>query len=413
MQRFRAAWVVPVASPPIRHGAVLLDDDGRIAAVDADALVPTLPTARVLDLGEVVLLPGLVNTHTHLELTGFAGKVEARDFLDWIRQVIAVKARRSHEEFLEQAVRGIEAMWRGGVTTFCDTGSTGAVIEAMASVGASGAAHHEVFGPHPDEAPDALRRYARELDRLAVHATGRIELGLSPHAPYTVSGALYAGAGALARAHGAPMALHIAEPAGEAALLRDFTGPFADDWRRRGIPRPTDAAVTPVAYLERQQLLSPRTLCVHVIEATPTDADLMARHGCAVAHCPRSNRVHHGADAPVREFLARGLRVGLGTDSEISVAPPDLFAEARAAQVLAGWSAEETLRALTLGGAAALGRDGECGTLRRGLQGDLAAVRLGPHDDPVAAVLAATRDDVLGTWLGGRAVHRAAGATWA
>lgn len=413
MQRLRAAWVLPVDQPPIADGAVLLDDGGRIAAVGADAIVPRPDSARETDLGAVALLPGLVNTHTHLELTGFAGAVVADEFLEWIRQVIAVKATRSQEEFLEAAARGIEAMWQGGVTTFCDTGSTGAVIEAMAAKGASGAAHHEVFGAHPDQAPEAMHHFSRQLDHLARHATGRVELGLAPHAPYTVSGALYRSSASLARAHGAPMAVHIAEPAGEMALLRDFTGPFADDFRARGVPRPSELPVTPLEFLERHEVLSSRTLCVHAIGATEGDAALMARHGAAVAHCPRSNRVHHHADAPVRHFLAHGLRMGLGTDSEISVDPPDLLAEARTARMLTGWSAAETLRALTLGGAEAIGRDHECGALRAGYWGDLVAITVDAGADPVEAVLSARREAVQGTWLGGRSVHRARNAAWA
>jgi 5-methylthioadenosine/S-adenosylhomocysteine deaminase len=413
MQRFRAAWVLPVDLPPIQDGAVLLDDAGRIAAVDREALVPRPEHATDTDLGGATLLPGLVNTHTHLELTGLAGTVHAGEFLEWIRQVIAVKAGRSQEQFLEAAARGIREMWAAGVTTISDTGSTGAVIEAMAALGAAGDAHHEVFGAHPDQAAAAMRPFSRALDRLAAHATGRITLGLAPHAPYTVSGALYAASAGLARAHGAPMAVHIAEPAGEMALLRDFTGPFADDWQRQGIPRPSPDPITPLEFLERHEVLSPRTLCVHVIGATPADAVLMARHGVAVAHCPRSNRTHHHADAPLALLHRHGLRVGLGTDSEISVAPPDLLAEARAARALGGWSAEQTLRALTLGGAEALGRDGNSGALRVGHWGDMVAIRPQPLDDPIEAVLAATRADVAATWLGGRLVHGTPPAAWA
>lgn len=406
MQRVAAAWVVPVDAPPIAQGAVLLDDRGRIEAVGRADTVPVPAQAERIDLDEAVLLPGLVNAHTHLELTGFGGRVQATDFLDWIRQVIRIKAGRSEEAFFEMASLGIRQQWGAGVTTFCDTGSTGAVIAAMHHVGASGVAHHEVFGADPAEAGDAMRRYGADLDRLSASATGRIALGLSPHAPYTVSGALYAASAQLAHAHGAPMAVHVAEPPDESALLSNFTGIFAEEWRRRGIPRPTTEPVTPLAWLERHGVLSPRTLCIHAIGATSIDTEMMSRCGVAVAHCPRSNRVHHGADAPVRRFLDAGLRLGLGTDSEISVDPPDLWAEGRAAGGLTGWSAAETLRALTLGGATALGLEGECGSLATGKWGDMVALRVPVDDDPVAAVLAGGGASVVATWLGGRVVHR-------
>jgi cytosine/adenosine deaminase-related metal-dependent hydrolase len=406
MQRFTAAWVLPVDGAPIANGAVLVGDDGRILEVGPAGIVAAPPVAWVQDLGNTILMPGLVNTHSHLELTGFAGQVEAGDFREWIRQVIAIKAKRSEEQFFDAACEGIRAGWRAGVTTVCDTGSTGSVIAALDHLGASGIAHHEVFGAHPEECLPAMRRFAADLDRLAHHATGRVGLGVSPHAPYTVSGELYAASAALAGAHGVPMAVHVAEPPAESALLADFSGIFADDWRRRGIPRPTLETVSPIAWLEQHGVLSPRTLCIHAIHVSGGDADLMLRHGSAVAHCPRSNRFHHLADAPVQLYLERGLRLGLGTDSEISVAPPDLVAEARAARTLNGWSASESLRALTLGGAAAVERDRACGTLTPGKWADLVAIAIGTEDDPEEAVLASGGGDVMGTWVAGREVHR-------
>ncbi len=397
---------MPVVGPAIRDGAVLLDAAGRIIAVGPDATVPSPPQTAREHLTDAALLPGLINTHTHLELTGFAGQAEEGEFWAWIKRIIAIKAARSEEAFFEAACTGIRDQWSAGVTTVCDTGSTGAVIAALDHLGASGFAHHEVFGMHPEMADAAIRAFTVELDRLARHATGRVGLGVSPHAAYTVSGPLYRAAANVARAHGVPMAVHVAEPPAESALLRDFTGVFAEMWTEHGVPRPTETPVTPVAWLEQHGVLSERTLCVHVIDAGAEDIALMQRHHCAVAHCPRSNRRHHGADAPVRDYLEAGLRLGLGTDSEVSVDPPDLIAEARAAQALTGWSAADAVRALTLGGAEALGVAHVTGTLEAGKVADMVAVRVGETDAPEAAVLAAGRGGVIGTWLGGRPVHR-------
>jgi 5-methylthioadenosine/S-adenosylhomocysteine deaminase len=397
---------VPVAGPAIRDGAILWDRTGQILAVGPDAQVPSPPHTPQEHLPDVALLPGLINTHTHLELTGFAGQAEEGEFWAWIKRIIAIKAARSEEAFFEAACAGIRDQWSAGVTTVCDTGSTGAVIAALDHLGASGIAHHEVFGMHPDMAGPAIRTFTTELNRLARHATGRVSLGVSPHAPYTVSGPLYRAAADVARAHGVPMAVHVAEPPAESALLRDFTGVFAEMWTEHGVPRPTARPITPVAWLEQHGVLSERTLCVHVIDAGTADIALMQRHQCAVAHCPRSNQRHHAANAPVRHFLDAGLRVGLGTDSEVSVDPPDLIAEARAAQRLTGWTAVEAVRALTRGGAEALGLAHGTGTLVAGQRADLVAVQVGQTDTPEASVLAAGRGGVVGTWLGGRPVHR-------
>jgi 5-methylthioadenosine/S-adenosylhomocysteine deaminase len=407
MLRLRADWVLPVSAPPIADGAVLVDGRGRIDQVGRADDVPTPPDARTEDLGAAVLLPGLVNTHSHLELTGFAGQVEDDDFWQWILQVIAIKAARSEEGFFEAACAGVRGMWAAGVTTVCDTGSTGAVLQALDHLGASGISHHEVFGAHPNQCTEAMRGFTRDLDRLARHATGRCRLGVSPHAPYTVSAELYRASSDLARAHGVPMAVHVAEPPGERQLLADFSGIFADSWRAQGIPRPSAGPVSPMAFMDRNGVLSERTLCIHAIDVDVADTALMVRRGVAVAHCPRSNRRHHGTEAPIERFHRAGLRVGLGTDSEISVDPPDLLAEARQARALAGWSAAGTLRSLTLGGAEAIGLGSEIGSLERGKWADLVALPVVDGAPPEEAVLAASRGDVRATWLAGREVVRA------
>ncbi len=154
-------------------------------------------------------------------------------------------------------------------------------------------------------------------------------------------------------------------------------------------------------------MLSPRTICAHAIHTDDADTELLRRHHSAVAHCPRSNRRHHRADAPVARYVAAGIRIGLGTDSEASVAPLDLVAEARAARGLAGWSAAETLRALTLGGAEALGMEREIGSIEPGKWADLAVLRVTVPErgSPEEAVLAGGGGAVEATWLNGIPVH--------
>ncbi len=391
-----------MSGPAVADGAVLIDDAGRIIAAGRDSEVPSPPDGESLAYPGCALIPGLVNTHTHLELTGLAGAVDDDDFAEWIRHLIAIKSDRSEEAFFDAASRGIESCWAQGVTTICDTGSTGQVIAALAALRASGVAHHEVFGMHPEECAPAMQAFERDLDRLAHHATGRVGLGVSPHAPYTVSGALYRASAELARAHGVPIAVHVAEPIDEVNLLRDFTGTFADMWRTHGVPRPSPEPISPVAWLEAHGVLGADTLCIHAVQVDEHDVDLLVRHECAVAHCPRSNMRHHASQAPVGMFVERGLRVGLGTDSEVSVAPIDLLAEARDARRITDWTASETLRVLTLGGAEALGLGREVGALAPGYWGDVVAMDVGDAPDPTEAVLQCGPDAVRATWLGGR-----------
>jgi len=408
-RRLAARWVLPIAGPPVECGAVLLGPDGRVEAVGPDAAVPRPPDVPGEDFAGGILLPGLVNTHTHLELTGFDLGPPEPDFGDWIGRVRAIKETRSAEEFLAAARLGLADCYATGVTTVADTGDSGSVIRAMAEAGASGTAYQEVFGPHPAQMAESLAGLRARAEALGRFAGGRVRLGLSPHAPHTVSGPLYAAVAEWAAGDGLPLAVHLAESRAESELLENGSGRFAEAWRRREIPIPGGPGRSPVQWLDQYGVLGERTLCIHVVQAGSADLRRLAHRGCAVAHCPLSNAAHGHGTAPLAGFLRHGLRVGLGTDSVLSVSRLDLLAEARAARALAGLDAGSALALCTLGGAAALGLDGEIGSLEVGKWGDCVVLRssAAAAGSPTERALESGRDDVIATFVGGRDVYRA------
>jgi 5-methylthioadenosine/S-adenosylhomocysteine deaminase len=411
-RRLAARWVLPVAGPPIASGAVLFGRGGRVEAVGPDAAVPRPPDVPCEDFASGILLPGLVNTHTHLELTGLELGPPDPEFGDWIGRVRAVKEARSPAGFLDAARLGLAECFATGVTTIADTGDSGAVIRAMADAGAAGIAFQEVFGPHPSQKADSLAGLRSRVEVAGRWVGGRVRLGLSPHAPYTVSGPLYAGVSQWAASERLPLAVHLAESPAESQLLESGSGRFADAWRRREIPLPAGPGCSPVEWLDRHGALAPHTLCIHVVQAVAADLARLALRGCAIAHCPLSNAAHgHGA-APLAAFLRHGLRVGLGTDSVLSVGRLDLLAEARAARALAGLDADSALRLCTLGGAEALGLEAETGSLEVGTWGDCVVLRLSEAaaGSPAEQALASGPEDVIATLVGGRAVYRAESA---
>ncbi|MGB7212913.1 MAG: amidohydrolase family protein [Gemmatimonadales bacterium] len=396
-----ADWVVPMAGPPVAQGELVLADDGRIAAVRSPELQPSRHS------GPTALLPGLVNAHTHLELTGFDGLVDDADFSAWIPHIIRLKAARTADQFLAAARQGVRDCWAIGVTSVADCGDSGAVIEALHELGASGIAYHEVFGPDPADAQVQFSKWTARMLELRRFASARVTLGASPHAPYTVSGELYRLAAQWARGQGMPIAVHVAEAPDEVALLRDGSGGFAEGWRRRGVPLPK-AGCSPVQWLDRHGVFGPDTIAIHTIHVDGADVETLARRGCGVAHCPRSNRRHRHGDAPLPLLLSRIDRVGVGTDSVASVAPLDLLAEVRAARALAGCSAERALEWATIGAARAIGLDRDVGTLESGKWGDAVAIRLpgGTTADRLhEAILASSPSDVICTWVSGRVVY--------
>jgi cytosine/adenosine deaminase-related metal-dependent hydrolase len=407
-RRLSARWVLPIEGPPLERGAVLLGADGRIVAVGPDPLVMRPAGVPAEDFGDSVLLPGLINTHTHLELTDMAGGPPEPDFAGWIRRLRAAKAVLPPDAFLAAAHRGLADCWAAGVTTVADTGDSGAVVQALAEAGGSGIAYQEVFGPHPEQCKESLSGLQDRVEASARFAVGRVRLGVSPHAPYTVSGALFRATAEWARVMDLPLAVHLAESRAESALLARGQGAFADAWRLRGIPMPAPLGRTPVEWLDDHGVLSARTLCIHVVQATGLDIGRLANAGAAVALCPLSNRAHgHGA-APLAALLAGRVRIGLGTDSVVSVGALDLLAEARAARSLAGLGAARALALCTLDAARALRLESEIGSLRAGKWGDCVVIQRPDHLEaaPEEMVLASGPRDVLATFVGGRDVYR-------
>jgi cytosine/adenosine deaminase-related metal-dependent hydrolase len=409
-RRLAARWLIPVTSPAIEHGALLIGPDGRIEAVGPDAAVPRPAGVEAERFDDAILLPGLINTHTHLELTGLAEGPPAADFPGWIRRLRQRKAQRSWDEVLAAARRGLAECWAAGVTTVADTGDSGAVIQALSSAGGSGIVYQEVFGPHPSSWEESLTGLQRQVETAGRFVSGRVRIGVSPHAPYTVSGPLYTATAAWARTQGLPIAVHIAESPDETAFLSRGEGGFAEAWRAREIPVPSPLGHSPVEWLERHGVLSDRTLCIHLVQVTRGDIEILVRSHAAVAHCPISNRAHGHGNAPLGALLDAGLRVGVGTDSVVSVERLDLLAEARAAAALAGLTAEDALSLCTHGGARALDLASEVGGLDAGHWGDCAVIRPTARTaglSPAARALATGPDDVVATFVGGRDVYRA------
>jgi 5-methylthioadenosine/S-adenosylhomocysteine deaminase len=407
-----AGFLYPVSSPAIVDGAVLISEDGKIAAVGPDQSVPRPEGVISMSFPSAVLLPGLVNAHTHLELTTLGGRCNDREFFDWIQNVRQSKAELAPEEFEESARCGVRDAWRHGVTTVADTGDSGAVARALAELRGRGIVYQEVFGPHPLQADEAFAELVTTIERLhADAASDDVHIGVSPHAPYSVSGALFSRVAQFARNEGLPIAVHVAESREESALVTGGAGPFAASWRERGVPE-ISLARSPVAYLHGLGVLDASPLAIHAVQADSDDAELLASHGCAVALCPRSNARHgHGA-APVTTFLEAEIPCGVGTDSVASVDSLDLFQDAQRVRRLAGLSAPQTVRLMTLDGATALGI-GDVGSLEVGKWADLCAIEISPGDDVTdegvaERLLARTARDILLTCVGGRQVHEAA-----
>jgi cytosine/adenosine deaminase-related metal-dependent hydrolase len=428
-----ARWILPVTSPPIRDGVVVVRQ-GRIAACGDAASFPPLVRERARQLGEVALLPGFVNVHAHLELTALRGYVEDTDFFAWIRKLTRTKYEvLDRDDLLVSSLWGALESTRAGVTTIGEVCDLGVSREAIERAGLRAVIFQEVFGPDPALADEKL---AELQDRVAAHTTAlrsaRIRIGVSPHAPYSVSERLFRGVGDWAATLGLPVTIHAAESRAERAFVERGEGPFAEFLRGRGISCAA-RGVSTIRFLAATGILETSPLLVHCIDVDDCDLGLLRRHDAPIAHCPKSNaKLGHGA-ASLAAFRAQGLRIGIGTDSVASNNIGDLIDEARHAALLARiasplgtdarsfpcpkgadpleLSARDVLALATIEGARALGLDAEIGSIEAGKQADLVAldlrgVHLEPVHDPEAAIVwGATAQDVVLSLVEGEVLY--------
>lgn len=409
--RWHAEWVIPVATPPVANGTVITEED-RIVWVGPRAQAPE--GGRDEDLGAAFLTPGLVNTHTHLDLTALRGQLDELPFFQWVRTLTRIcQEVLSDQDFTDAATLGIAEGLLGGVTTFADTAPGDAPFDAMRAMGVRGIAYREVFGPDTAQAEATVATLRDHIAAARPRETELVRLGVSPHAPYSVSDALYSAVARYAAAEQLPVAVHIAEGEDEQRLVTTGAGDFAEYLRGRGIPV-VPRGREPLSIIERAGLLRAHTLLIHAVRVSEAAVPGVASAGCGVAHCPASNaRLGHGV-APLQEFLRAGARVGLGSDSMASNDRMDLLEEARLAVLTqrarlgshSAISARAAFRLATLGGAEALRLDDQVGSLERGKQADLAVFAMdavqGPVNDPYAALVFGPRPRTRCVLVAGR-----------
>ncbi len=399
-----ARLLLPISGPPLPDGALLIRDGVIQAVGQASTLIRDHPGERHEDLGSAVLLPGLVNVHTHLELTGLRGRLPlGRPFTRWVTSLLALRSGLNGAFFATSASEGTQMLLRSGITCVADVTASGASLGPLKALGLRGIVFQEVLGLDPGQATERITAAEEALSSLAAEASGSLlSVGLSPHAPYSLSEPLLERCADLLNRRNLPATIHLAESAEEVAYIGLGLGPIASDLLPlvgRDSPSHRVCGESPAAFLTRFGLLSERLLAVHTVQVGTSDLELLKQHGVALAICPRSNHHLDVGTAPLPRYLASGLRVGLGTDSLASNETLSLWDEMRFALTLYGGTvtAQQLVRLATLGGAAALGMVSAIGSLTPGKRADLIALAIGRLDeaDPYGSLVRQASDESL------------------
>ncbi len=399
---YRARHLLPMCSPGIPEGG-LAERGGEILAVGSwKDLLREHPGALREDLGDVILMPGLINAHCHLDYTMMRGALFGRGgFADWIRRLNAMRRSLDQGDYLDAIAAGLAELRHWGCTTVLNIESLPELVHFLPESPIRVWWFLEVMDIRSRlHSAEALAGAIRFFERAG---EGRGGFGISPHAPYTVSKDLYGLSAAFSHKYRLPLCTHLAESSEEMAMFRSGEGELHDFLRSIGRPMEDCGGTTPVRAVIGQGLLPEGALLVHMNELDEADRDLLRRNPLRypVIHCPRTHAFFERPPFDLGFFHDAGIPVLLGTDSLASNQDLNMFAEMRAfAAAFPGMDPERILAMATTAPAAAIGRSGRLGELSPGAVADFLTI---PHEDgagsPAEQVLANRMPPRV--WVGG------------
>jgi aminodeoxyfutalosine deaminase len=387
----RARTILPVSRPPIENGAIAIFGNKIRAAGSWPELKSNFPGEEIFDLGEVVLLPGLVNAHCHLDYTDMAGQLPPpKTFTDWIPLIMAAKSAWTYSDYARSWLNGAKMLLRTGTTAVADIEAVPDLLpEAWDATPLRVFSFLEMTGIHTRHEPkEILRETVEKIDSLS-HP--RCRASLSPHAPYSTLPELLKLSAGIARKKNWRITTHIAESGQELEMFMDARGKMFD-WLARSHRDNSDCGLgSSVQHAHRCGLLGENLLAVHVNCLARGDAGLLGENRVHVVHCPRSHDYFRHPSFLHKRLAKAGVNLCLGTDSLATVRKAgkeklelNMFEEMRAfAAKNKKVPASEILRMATINNARALGLDGKIGGLSEKAFADLIAI---PFDGKIADI---------------------------
>ena len=400
----RSRIVLPITGPPIEDGVVRIRED-EVLAVGASGDVASRSSEATCDLGDVVLLPGLVNAHCHLDYTDMAGLISPqKSFANWIRAIVALKASWSYSEFAQSWIHGARMLLQSGTTTVADVEAVPELLPEAWQLGPLRViSFREMISLKWN--PETQRQFEAQMASWA--QLPHFQAGLSPHALYTTTAGLLRRAREIARENDWLLMTHIAESEEELHMFRDGSGPLSD-WLGPQRDRMDIAKGTPVQVAAACGYLGDNLLAVHANYLECEDVRLLAESGVSVVHCPRSRAYFEHRRFPFEELSRAGVNICLGTDSLASVCKPrtgtvrlSMFDEMRTfAKFYPEVNPETVLCMATVNGARALRQP--AGKIAPGAKADLIAVPFIGAGGDAAEVVVNFEGDVAASMINGQ-----------
>ena len=389
----RARTVVPMNGPPIQNGAVVIKGS-RVRAVGTLPEVAALFSGTVIDLGEQVLMPGLINAHCHLDYTMLRRAIQPpRGFTAWVQRLNALKRSLRDEDYLEAIQLGFAELRKWGTTTVLNIESFPELMSRIPTPPIRTWWFYEMIDVRQRITTEELINGAGMFFRK--HAEWIGGFGLSPHAPYTASAALYQLATACARLDGMLVTTHLAESSEEAAMFQRASGPLYDFMKSLGRDMSDCGKGSPLELLLGRELIGPDWIVAHMNELVESDFELLKRTPVQVVHCPASHEYFQHQPFPMDRLREIGINISLGTDSMASTDSLSLFHEMRTVcDRYPSISPRDALQMATLNPALAIRRGGDLGCISAKSHADLIALPIAPSEKALHEEIVAYRRPV-------------------
>lgn len=409
MNTVTAEWIFPVTAPALHRHAIEIQN-GIIQKIR-----PILTTEKCTP-GSCII-PGLVNAHTHLAYTALRNLFDDLSFFPWIRKLTEVKYEKLSEEDIATSTRlGIAECIRGGITSVADLCDFEIALKELSASPLRGIFYWEVFGVEKQQADESWNKIQQNFPKLvSTYSSSRLQIGISPHACFTVRPEFYQQIAKWAVANNVPVSFHAAESREEEQFIGQRSGPIQDFLQRRAADWKI-LGETSITHLRETGIFEAKPLLAHLVQVNDSDLDVIKSYDIPVAHCPKSNAKFAHGIAPVSSMLDRGIRVCIGTDSAASNNRLDLFEEARfaflqqrAREGKPVLTEQQILEMITIKGAEALKVDKLVGSIESGKHADLAVLNIPPYYKSASQVLHhivhnITSADVLHTIINGELV---------
>lgn len=418
-----ARYVLPVATPHIENGAVLVEGDTIVEIGDFEHLRELHPDEPVRDFGLAALMPGFVDLHTHLEYSAMRGLVDDLPYSEWKLQLMQKERQFTSQDWDDSALLGALEAAQSGITTVADITRTGASGHAAQAVGLRAIIYREVATMDKRQVESVMARAAEDIEAWrSTSDPARMTIGIAPHAPYSCHPELFRRVASVA-ADGMPVSIHLAGSIEEFEFVKYGSSMLATDVRDTydaDAPGWLPTGVSPVRYVLQWGLFGvPNVLAVHCTQVDDDDIEVLASHDVSVAHCPRCEAKLGMGVAPIEKLLRAGIRVGLGTDSPAASNSMDVFEEMRIGLLVQRavlgeerfMNARQFVKMATLDAARAVKMDDTIGSLEPGKQADIIAVDLSkshqiPTHHPYSTLVhTANQENVLATMIAGEMVY--------